>query len=91
MRRDKNKKKRGGKSGIQNKLSLFKKPDVRLKRSCPLSTKEAPQIDKSLVQQAEDKVLNLQSNISSLSEMAKIRNLHWWTVEYGLIGSINKK
>ncbi|MAQ47723.1 MAG: phenylalanine 4-monooxygenase, partial [Flavobacteriales bacterium] len=51
--------------------------------------KEAPQIDKALVQQAEEKVLNLQSNISSLSEMAKIRNLHWWTVEYGLIGSIN--
>ena len=51
--------------------------------------KEAPQIDKSLVQKAEEKVLNLQSNISSLSEMAKIRNLHWWTVEYGLIGSIN--
>jgi phenylalanine-4-hydroxylase len=23
-----------------------------------------------------------------MSEMAKIRNLHWWTVEYGLIGSI---
>ena len=22
------------------------------------------------------------------SEMAKIRNLHWWTVEYGLIGTI---
>lgn len=23
------------------------------------------------------------------SEMARIRNLHWWTVEYGLIGDIN--
>ena len=22
------------------------------------------------------------------SEMAKIRNMHWWTVEYGLIGSL---
>ena len=21
--------------------------------------------------------------------MAKIRNLHWWSVEYGLIGDIN--
>ena len=51
--------------------------------------KEAPQIDKSVVQKAEEKVLNLQSNIGSLSEMAKIRNLHWWTVEYGLIGSMN--
>ena len=51
--------------------------------------KEAPQIDKSVVQKAEAKVLSLQSNIVSLSEMAKIRNLHWWSVEYGLIGSIN--
>ena len=27
--------------------------------------------------------------MSELSEMAKIRNLHWWTVEYGLIGDVN--
>ena len=26
--------------------------------------------------------------MGELSEMAKIRNLHWWTVEYGLIGTI---
>ena len=24
------------------------------------------------------------------SEMAQIRNLHWWTVEYGLIGDLNQ-
>jgi phenylalanine-4-hydroxylase len=23
-----------------------------------------------------------------LSEMAQIRNQHWWTVEYGLIGTV---
>ena len=22
------------------------------------------------------------------SEMSKIRNMHWWTVEYGLIGTL---
>ena len=44
MRRDRNKKKRD-KFGNQNKLSLFKKPEIRLKRSCPLSVKEAPEID----------------------------------------------
>jgi phenylalanine-4-hydroxylase len=27
--------------------------------------------------------------MGDLSEMAKIRNLHWWTVEYGLIGTIS--
>ena len=44
MRRDKNKK-RGKKFGNQNKLSLFKKPEIRFKRSCPLSIKGAPEID----------------------------------------------
>ena len=28
-------------------------------------------------------------NMGELSEMAQIRNLHWWTVEYGLIGDLN--
>ena len=30
----------------------------------------------------------LQEEMGGLSEMAKIRNLHWWTVEYGLIGTL---
>jgi hypothetical protein len=29
-------------------------------------------------------VEDLQNNMGELSEMAQIRNLHWWTVEYGL-------
>ena len=45
MRRDKNKKKRGDRFGAQNKLSLFKNSDLRTRRSCPLSNKDAPQID----------------------------------------------
>jgi phenylalanine-4-hydroxylase len=28
-------------------------------------------------------------NMGELSEMAQIRNLHWWTVEYGLIGTLD--
>jgi phenylalanine-4-hydroxylase len=36
---------------------------------------------------AEDEVNQLQSKKVALSEMAQIRNLHWWTVEYGLIGT----
>ena len=35
------------------------------------------------------KVNDLQKNMGKLSEMAKIRNLHWWTVEYGLIGDLD--
>lgn len=35
------------------------------------------------------KVEELQSKTTVPSEMALIRNLHWWTVEYGLIGSLD--
>ena len=51
--------------------------------------KEAPNMDLVTVEKAEARVLKLQSEITSLSEMAKIRNLHWWTVEYGLIGTLD--
>tara|TARA_B100000700_G_C14495972_1_gene601822 strand:- start:135 stop:407 length:273 start_codon:yes stop_codon:yes gene_type:complete len=44
MRRDK-KKRKGDKFGNQNKLSLFKKPDFRFKKGCPLSIKGAPEVD----------------------------------------------
>ena len=45
MRKDKRNKKKGKRSGIQNKFSLFQKPDTRIKRSCPLSIKGAPIVD----------------------------------------------
>ena len=51
--------------------------------------KEAPHINVEIIEQAEARVLKLQSEITTLSEMAQIRNLHWWTVEYGLIGSLD--
>ena len=34
------------------------------------------------------KVEDLQNTVTEPSEMALIRNLHWWTVEYGLIGTV---
>lgn len=34
------------------------------------------------------KVDELQATSTEPSEMALIRNLHWWTVEYGLIGTV---
>ncbi|MEL6304057.1 MAG: aromatic amino acid hydroxylase [Bacteroidota bacterium] len=39
---------------------------------------------------AEEKIATLQQNMGKPSEMALIRNLHWWTVEYGLIGTLEK-
>jgi phenylalanine-4-hydroxylase len=35
-------------------------------------------------------VEDLQNNMGELS-MAQIRNLHWWTVEYGLIGTVENQ
>ncbi|WP_136483122.1 aromatic amino acid hydroxylase [Cognatitamlana onchidii] len=51
--------------------------------------KEASNTSKEAITEAEFKVNALQKNMGQPSEMALIRNLHWWTVEYGLIGSID--
>ncbi|MGV6845311.1 MAG: aromatic amino acid hydroxylase [Lutibacter sp.] len=50
--------------------------------------KEDPNSTKKELKEAQERVAYLQNNLGELSEMAKIRNLHWWTVEYGLIGSL---
>ncbi len=50
--------------------------------------KENPNSTKKEIQDAQQKVEWLQENMGELSEMAQIRNLHWWTVEYGLIGEL---
>jgi phenylalanine-4-hydroxylase len=50
--------------------------------------KEAEGTPQADIDQAEKAVEDLQNNMGELSEMAQIRNLHWWTVEYGLIGTI---
>lgn len=50
--------------------------------------KEAPDTPASEIEEAEKKVDELQNNMGEPSEMALIRNLHWWTVEYGLIGPL---
>lgn len=50
--------------------------------------KEAENTPAVAIQKAEEQVAYLQNNMGELSEMSRIRNLHWWTVEYGLIGTI---
>ncbi|ADY28524.1 phenylalanine 4-monooxygenase [Cellulophaga lytica] len=49
--------------------------------------KEAADSDEEEIEKAEKHVEDLQQNMGEPSEMALIRNLHWWTVEYGLIGT----
>jgi phenylalanine-4-hydroxylase len=50
--------------------------------------KEAENTSEEDIGKAEEKVNYLQNNMGIPSEMAQIRNLHWWTVEYGLIGTL---
>lgn len=50
--------------------------------------KEDPNATQDEIDQAQREVEVLQNKEVEPSEMAKIRNLHWWTVEYGLIGDL---
>ncbi len=51
--------------------------------------KEAEGTPQKEIDKAEKRVEELQNNMGKPSEMALIRNLHWWTVEYGLVGSVD--
>ncbi|MGC1516912.1 MAG: aromatic amino acid hydroxylase [Maribacter sp.] len=52
--------------------------------------KEAKGTDPKEIEKAEKHIEHLQDHMGVPSEMALIRNLHWWTVEYGLIGSVEQ-
>ncbi len=49
--------------------------------------KEDPNTNEAEVREAEAAIDRIQQNMGPPSEMALIRNLHWWTVEYGLVGT----
>jgi len=51
--------------------------------------KEDPEADHGSIENAIMELQKLQENMGELSEMAQLRNLHWWTVEYGLIGTLD--
>lgn len=51
--------------------------------------KEADGISNSIIEAAENRVAALQNKKVSPSEITLIRNLHWWTVEYGLVGTVD--
>ena len=50
--------------------------------------KEMPDPDPLTLKKAEKRVLLCQMNLGDPSEMALLSRLHWWTVEYGLIGTL---
>lgn len=50
--------------------------------------KEMPDADPGDLRKAEELVDHRQKNMGEPSEMALLSRLHWWTVEYGLIGTL---
>src|SRR5215831_14764361 len=52
--------------------------------------KELPNSDPKEVAEATKEVERRFANLGDPSEMALLSRLHWWTVEYGLIGTIDK-
>ena len=50
--------------------------------------KEMPDADPEEIKKAEELVAYRQENMGAPSEMALLSRLHWWTVEYGLIGTL---
>jgi len=52
--------------------------------------KECPDTDPAEIRAAEKEVEYRQNNLGKPSEMARLSRLHWWTVEYGLIGTLQQ-
>jgi len=50
--------------------------------------KEMPDANPEEIKKAEEQVAFCQQNMGEPSEMALLSRLHWWTVEYGLIGTL---
>lgn len=51
--------------------------------------KEAYGVSQKEIDAAEARVNELQQTKAPVSEISQIRNLHWWTVEYGLVGTVD--
>lgn len=51
--------------------------------------KEAVEVPEYEIAKAEEHLKQISDNMGDPSEMALLSRLHWWTVEYGLIGSLD--
>lgn len=51
--------------------------------------KEAVEVPEYEIARAEAHLQQISENMGEPSEMALLSRLHWWTVEYGLIGELN--
>lgn len=50
--------------------------------------KANPYSSSKSISEATQEIENLEKQFKESSEMTRLRNLHWWTVEYGLIGDL---
>jgi phenylalanine-4-hydroxylase len=50
--------------------------------------KADPYSSSEAIAEAEKRLSEASNNMGEPSELARIRNLHWWTVEYGLVGTV---
>ena len=71
--------------------ALFSSKDYALYESIRALSilKEMPNVNAKELADAEALVLYNQQNLGTPSEMALLSRLQWWTVEYGLIGTID--
>jgi len=76
--------------GAVGSKAMFSKQDHELYEAIrSLSIlKETHGADPAKVKSAEEFLLHCQQNMGEPSEMALLSRLQWWTVEYGLIGSL---
>lgn len=70
--------------------ALFSKQDFDLYESIRRLSilKEMPGSKDAEIEIMEKEVMTRQQNMGEPSEMALLSRLHWWTVEYGLIGTL---
>jgi phenylalanine-4-hydroxylase len=52
--------------------------------------KADPYSSKQAIENAEKVLDEIEAQMDGNSEMSLIRNLHWWTVEYGLVGDLHR-
>lgn len=70
--------------------ALFAKHDLDVYEAirCLSDVKENPDCTAAMIAQAEQNLVQANASCSFISEAAKVARMNWWTVEYGLLGSL---
>jgi len=77
------------KTGTYGAKTIFSALDYELYEAIRMVSilKEYPDADPNEIKRAEDHLADKQLENSTPSEAALLARLHWWTVEYGLVGT----